>query len=626
MAGPITWQNINGASLADASRTMEVAQRSFSGAFDGLSNIVKQRQALDEANWQTGKENNTNAFRAALLQPATAEAFADPAQVAARQQMLSGFGAQVNMGAALDAQDTRGGALQSRDKATLDYRNAMLDAKEAPIAEAARQAALSGNLAEATRLSQGLRNGSTITQFGLDAVEKAAERNRSAKDQKLQEDLQADNLLTNTAQRAAAAETILTTKEARTAAAEQRVIAAAQLETARKAAVAQAEKQALSDGGNLYASEGIYTGKQSGDLLKLLTDNKIGDTTEERTAILRRFASGKVEIDSPDGKSKISVDIPYAKLKEAALSSKDKLFSWNGGWADTAEDTLKAALQETYTGKDKEGKPVLKSKAAEDLAAFNQAVLNARASPAVVSAAGKKKSLDPVTEVNAVVGTPAASTPVAVPSSIEGKPATATHFAINPSKSGSAVPIPPVEIPPDTQWGKSRVAAQATENAQVGKAQKALVTYVSDGDSATLQRKDGSSLVCRVETIDAPETAKPKQGKPGQSFGEQAKRSLQSLIDKKEVTVTVSLAPTVDPSIPKTPENNYGRALCKIEVAGKNVDAAMLQAGAAWLYRKYGQAPDPVLQAIETKAKADKTGLFADPTAEYPGDFRRRSK
>lgn len=202
---------------------------------------------------------------------------------------------------------------------------------------------------------------------------------------------------------------------------------------------------------------------------------------------------------------------------------------------------------------------------------------------------------------------------------MDGKPATATHFSLNPTKSSNAKAIAPIAVDPNTQWTKPAPVVQATTPG----GQKAVVTYVDDGDSARLRTKDGSNINCRIDSIDAPEVAKPKLNKPGQPFGEEAKKTLQGMIDRKEVTVIVTKP--ADSSSPPSKENNYGRSLCKIEVQGQGVDAKMLSAGAAWLYRKYGESPDPKLQAIESKARVNQVGLWADPTAEDPKSFRRRT-
>ena len=139
--------------------------------------------------------------------------------------------------------------------------------------------------------------------------------------------------------------------------------------------------------------------------------------------------------------------------------------------------------------------------------------------------------------------------------------------------------------------------------------QKAIVTYVLDGDTMDLKGKDGNNFRCRIDTIDTPEIAHPKFGKTGQPYGEESKKTMEQLVLNKEVNVTITSSRTT-----------YGRNLCQIQVEGKGVDLSMLQAGAAWLYRKYSN--DPKLAEAEATAKANHKGLFKDPNATPPWQFR----
>lgn len=139
------------------------------------------------------------------------------------------------------------------------------------------------------------------------------------------------------------------------------------------------------------------------------------------------------------------------------------------------------------------------------------------------------------------------------------------------------------------------------------------MTFVQDGDTATLKPAKGDPLNCRIDMIDAPETA--KKDKPGQSHGEQSAAHLRRLIDKKEVTVWV-----------KNGTDLYGRSLCQIEVDvnGKGVDVSldMLQNGAAWLYRQYGGSAAYKNAADNAQYKGK--GLFADRDAIHPREFKRQ--
>jgi endonuclease YncB( thermonuclease family) len=196
--------------------------------------------------------------------------------------------------------------------------------------------------------------------------------------------------------------------------------------------------------------------------------------------------------------------------------------------------------------------------------------------------------------------------PAATTQRVDAKPQTA-HMTVNPVAGTSSASSKPVEIPKDLPWSQPVVAVQAKQ--PIKGSERALVTFVQDGDGATVRKKDGSEVNCRIDTIDAPETAKPRYGKSGQAYGEEAKKTLASLIENKEVTVKVTKA---------LDNNRFG---CQIEIEGVGVDKKMLQAGAAWLYRRY--ANDPALAAAETEAKTVKRGLWSDPNAMNPETFRR---
>jgi endonuclease YncB( thermonuclease family)/flagellum-specific peptidoglycan hydrolase FlgJ len=176
-----------------------------------------------------------------------------------------------------------------------------------------------------------------------------------------------------------------------------------------------------------------------------------------------------------------------------------------------------------------------------------------------------------------------------------------------PSKSNS-----PVEIPKDVNWSPPVTAVQAAKPG----GQRAMVTYVGDGDGANLTTKDGNKLNCRIDSIDAPEVAHMQYGKPSQNFGEQSKKILKDMIENKEVTVRVTRAPS-------SSEGKDSRSYCQIEVEGVGVDQKMLEKGAAWLYRRYSN--DPKLAEAEAGAKAKKVGIWEDPNAQYPEDFRRQN-
>ena len=176
--------------------------------------------------------------------------------------------------------------------------------------------------------------------------------------------------------------------------------------------------------------------------------------------------------------------------------------------------------------------------------------------------------------------------------------------------SGAAAPSKsPVKIP-DVSWAKPETVVKSTSKVP---GEKAVITYVGDGDGASYTDSKGNRINCRIDTFDAPETAKPKQGKPAQAYGEESKNLLQQLILNKEVTVRISQ--------PAQPGKNFDRSLCQIEIEGKNIDKVMLQEGAAWVYKTFRGNPE--LMAAEKSARDAKKGLWADPNAVNPEAFRR---
>lgn len=222
--------------------------------------------------------------------------------------------------------------------------------------------------------------------------------------------------------------------------------------------------------------------------------------------------------------------------------------------------------------------------------------------------------LSPETGVTTESGQPAKqvgafTVPTAV--AVGGTPLkpTTDHVSLNLGDGSTKAASKPVEIP-KVDWKPPVTAVQATGTSRGG--EKMVVTYVGDGDGASLKRGDGSSINCRIDSIDAPEVDHSKYGKKGQVFGEESRKTLEQMILNKEVTVRVSKP---------ADEGKYSRSYCQIEIEGQNIDKQMLQSGMAWLYRRYNN--DPGLAKLEDAARTAKVGLWADPNPINPETFRR---
>lgn len=134
------------------------------------------------------------------------------------------------------------------------------------------------------------------------------------------------------------------------------------------------------------------------------------------------------------------------------------------------------------------------------------------------------------------------------------------------------------------------------------------VTKIADGDTITVDI-DGQQVRVRFYGIDAPEKT--------QTYGKQSTAMLKQLLkvgDKVELQ--------------ERDRDRYGRVVAWVLKDGTNLNQEMVRAGAAWWYRKYCKERQPcaVLARMEDDARAEGRGLWADPGAEPPWEWRQRNK
>ena len=140
-----------------------------------------------------------------------------------------------------------------------------------------------------------------------------------------------------------------------------------------------------------------------------------------------------------------------------------------------------------------------------------------------------------------------------------------------------------------------------------------VVRAVYDGDTVLLATREKSRLKVRLYGIDAPETAKPD--KPGQPFGEVAKRALLYKIMGRQVSAEI-----ID-------IDQYKRAVAVIRHAGRDINREMTAEGLAWAYRQYLQGPyASEYIGAENRARATRTGLWRDANPQPPWEFRQAHK
>jgi len=129
------------------------------------------------------------------------------------------------------------------------------------------------------------------------------------------------------------------------------------------------------------------------------------------------------------------------------------------------------------------------------------------------------------------------------------------------------------------------------------------VIGVTDGDTIKVL-VDRKPVTVRLEGIDAPESK--------QSFGTRSKQALSKIVFGKTVVVN------------KTSEDRYGRTLGTIMLGRTDINAKMIEDGWAWHFKKYNK--DERLAKLEQEARSAKRGLWADPNALAPWDYRARQR
>lgn len=131
---------------------------------------------------------------------------------------------------------------------------------------------------------------------------------------------------------------------------------------------------------------------------------------------------------------------------------------------------------------------------------------------------------------------------------------------------------------------------------------EARVVRVSDGDTLWVRSlAGGRATKLRIDGIDAPELC--------QRGGRESRLALQNLVLQRTVRVDVAA------------RDNYGRGIARIELGGQDVGERLVRDGHAWNDRfRFHVGP---YAEQEAQARAARRGVFADPAAVEPREFRR---
>ena len=658
MAGPITWQTVRADNAAESAKAMYYANLAINTGFDKVGEVFKQQTDVNNANWDAQKTNNTAAFMQQMRQYQTPEALA--AAQASGALDPSRYKAQIDQPAVGAALDARGAILQQREVANIAYNNTVRDNNEADVKDqflsaVARNDPLTQNL---IRQGAPLRNQAVLEQAAV-----TANRARIADDVLAAGEARAAQKRAEDALRAPV-DLASVKQTTATSAAQATELTASTRERNAKAALEENEAK-YGTKAQLERQKAFFEKKLSDSLMK---DGEFS-STKGRTAITKSLKDAgrdgsqleslyqNVQSEYPNGLpvgkdasgKTIYKPIPTALIQEASDLTRTGVWSslinptFGGAVVANLKGLLKdpvtlKRLQEGYQAQQDAttgGSGVPMTTGATAAPKSNEAVLadmvktgasplgNASYFDKRITEAQKKSPELGGTAVPPSPGTAAMPVNRAVTTHPESKVTSTAAFAMG----SPGVPAKPIDTS-NTTWGKAQEVVTAGVASRKAAGTKAFVLTVGDGDSLTLGGAPGgpTNLTCRLDAIDAPETAKTftKPAQPGQPYGQEALETLKKLVANKEVTVTVTKPTNTDG--PKTAANNYSRALCQIDVQGKDVNSEMLSAGSAWLYEQFG-TETPIKSArreLQNAAVANKVGIHALPPQEMPWDYRRR--
>ena len=361
MGTPITWQNINAPSFADASRAMALAQQSITGAFDGLKTAVTDNEAFNKELWKRQDQEATQDALGKIYQAQSVDQFNALNQSGALDQATAANGARIDRAAINALRDGRVATLQNRDTQAITYRNAMLDDVQANDVRRINTLALTDPKAASAELAKNpdLRKSFEIAK-NIDTQANTLEERQRAKDRfgfDQNEEAQKallrpfavkkaeDDLLNGPAQRAAqAAQANAANEQALTSKANRDRIDA----EAEKARTLKQLGTALD--GNIY-KEGVYKDTDTVDLAKIMKEFSIGGKDEDAgnvrsdiTQRLNKIARNGIKVIGPDGKeTSETLPVPLGVVKAALLAATD---SWGpDNYGTSFERELRTRLQ-----------------------------------------------------------------------------------------------------------------------------------------------------------------------------------------------------------------------------------------------------------------------------------------
>jgi endonuclease YncB( thermonuclease family) len=127
------------------------------------------------------------------------------------------------------------------------------------------------------------------------------------------------------------------------------------------------------------------------------------------------------------------------------------------------------------------------------------------------------------------------------------------------------------------------------------------VVSVHDGDTLTVLVEQRQIKV-RLVDIDAPELK--------QAFGTRSRQSLADMCFQKTAALDVR------------GQDRYKRTIAKVTCDGTDANTEQIRRGYAWTYTRYARSDSP-LHALQVQARSEHRGLWSDPGATPPWEWRR---
>jgi hypothetical protein len=366
MAEPITWRTVNGPSLAEAARPMEMAGVSINSGFDKLQNILQQREQMEIANANAKRNSNTQTFLDQLYaQYKTPEALAAAQAAGDVDRLQANFNGLIDKAAVRGAADSRLATLRDQTLKGQEFGDKQQQLKDRPIVNGILTRLYKGDGEGATKeldANPHLINQPDVQKQVADYMHVLKQRGRE--DTRFKWDEQTQTYVMGQRE-----------EEIRLRPLKEQGIRAGILASQTGAASSAYQLKRLKESdadalaaqdlaeqlrGNIF-DKGELTPKAFTGLNDLMIKQGIGgtgdDAVSKRANLLQSLEKAMregVEINFIDAKGKKVSEkvnnLPLSVVEQALTSSKDNWYNIaNTGWAGAFEENLKNALARTRT-------------------------------------------------------------------------------------------------------------------------------------------------------------------------------------------------------------------------------------------------------------------------------------